>query len=662
MKKLKFGKMFVAITFFIITSVVGILSVLSVKATDDLSCAQVITPAQNSTTGECKDFSTPCDVPVGWNKVESCPISSDKLTITVLSPNGGETWAKGTKQTIKWQDNTPTPTCTNSTSSGISSTCADNARLYDINLVTYSSPCPAGMACVQSASAIYKIVKNISVNYYNWIIGAIQELSDGLVPEGSYTIQVCQSGTSTCDSSDSYFKIADQPKVCAACVGGADTGKTDANGCPIYLCPGQTCGVPVCKDGSKLYDTGKINSFGCIIHECVSQTCSRPVCDGGNFINTGKVDSSGCTVYSCQETNVISEKVKCWFKGSQTEQKCYAAVDNDGLSCSGKESCIMDVVRTKGEKITWKSSCGGYAYTTMDGTGGYDGRGEYAEFNCVPAAIPSDVSTLPATTKVQAPTATPKITENKVEIIEMKYIAKDMADDKYDSILSELKQLRNIVKEQQNEIKYLKSLASDLKDLSEKMKNAINDFITYGVDANTVKLGAGERAAVINSYKAAFAKLPETEAELTDAIKIANGRFPSLISDKAEKAAKEQFIKIYKRVPDLNDPKDNVAIKVMAYGLRQKAENRNLNSEKSGIKTFKSIYGYTPKTTEDWNTMQAITYSGAAREKDSDGDLLSDEMEAQYGTNPNKADTDGDGFKDGAEVNGGFNPKGEGKL
>jgi hypothetical protein len=29
-------------------------------------CIQVITPAKNPSTGETKDFSTPCDVPVGW--------------------------------------------------------------------------------------------------------------------------------------------------------------------------------------------------------------------------------------------------------------------------------------------------------------------------------------------------------------------------------------------------------------------------------------------------------------------------------------------------------------------------------------------------------------------------------------------------------------------
>lgn len=35
-------------------------------------CAQVITPAKNAATGECKEFPTPCDVPLGWVKVNTC--------------------------------------------------------------------------------------------------------------------------------------------------------------------------------------------------------------------------------------------------------------------------------------------------------------------------------------------------------------------------------------------------------------------------------------------------------------------------------------------------------------------------------------------------------------------------------------------------------------
>ncbi|MBI1982437.1 MAG: hypothetical protein HYS68_02555 [Candidatus Levybacteria bacterium] len=35
-------------------------------------CIQVITPARNPGTGECKEFPTPCDVPKDWEKVNSC--------------------------------------------------------------------------------------------------------------------------------------------------------------------------------------------------------------------------------------------------------------------------------------------------------------------------------------------------------------------------------------------------------------------------------------------------------------------------------------------------------------------------------------------------------------------------------------------------------------
>lgn len=149
--------------------------------------------------------------------------------------------------------------------------------------------------------------------------------------------------------------------------------------------------------------------------------------------------------------------------------------------------------------------------------------------------------------------------------------------------------------------------------ISAAVENAIKNFITYGVDDNTKSLGEGERAAVIYSFKVAFGKLPKTEEELEETIKIANGRWPSITSSEAEARAIEQFKKIYLRESDMNDPHDAAAIKVMAYGLRQRAKNRNLNSERNGLAIFRAIFGYLPQTTEDWNALQAITYSGATR-------------------------------------------------
>ncbi len=65
-------------------------------------CTQVITPAKNTSTGECKNFPTPCDVPAGWQKVNSCDISNTQPFIQVLSPNGGEQWQVGGTYQIKW--------------------------------------------------------------------------------------------------------------------------------------------------------------------------------------------------------------------------------------------------------------------------------------------------------------------------------------------------------------------------------------------------------------------------------------------------------------------------------------------------------------------------------------------------------------------------------
>jgi hypothetical protein len=231
----------------------------------------------------------------------------------------------------------------------------------------------------------------------------------------------------------------------------------------------------------------------------------------------------------------------------------------------------------------------------------------------------------------------------------------------FDSILEEIRQLRDEIKEKESENKYLKKLLKEYEKVTENMQEAISLFLAYGIDENTKKLGEGERAAVLYSYESVFDKLPETEPELTDLIKIANGRYPGTTNGSAEKKAKNQFVSIYGRVPDMDNPKDKAAVVVMAYGIRQSAANRNLDSEKAGLKIFRSIFKKAPASTEEWNNLQAITYSGATRSADTDKDLASDEIEKKLGTDPVNPDTDGDGFKDGDEILNGYNPKGAGK-
>lgn len=199
------------------------------------------------------------------------------------------------------------------------------------------------------------------------------------------------------------------------------------------------------------------------------------------------------------------------------------------------------------------------------------------------------------------------------DIIAIENKAELLVNNRIDEILSEINETKNVVKEQQIESKYLKVLLTGVSNVSSAIKNSINIFITYGIDDNTKRLGAGERAAVMYSYKNAFGKLPIDEDDLADAVKIANGRWPTMYSLTAEEKAKEKFTIIYKRTPDMDNANDEAAIKIMAYGLRQKPSNRNLNSEKNGINIFKGIFSHNPSNTEEWNIMQAITYSGATR-------------------------------------------------
>ncbi len=139
---------------------------------------------------------------------------------------------------------------------------------------------------------------------------------------------------------------------------------------------------------------------------------------------------------------------------------------------------------------------------------------------------------------------------------------------------------------------------------------AINNFIVYGT-VSTQFLGAGERAGVVNSYKSAYKKMPATEEEWIDVIKIGTGRWPSIVSEEAEFRAKGKFGLIYKRAPFMYDSNDNAAITIMAYGLRP--TNRNMESEEAAIMSFRRIFYEHPNSAADWDIVRAISYSGATR-------------------------------------------------
>ncbi len=147
--------------------------------------------------------------------------------------------------------------------------------------------------------------------------------------------------------------------------------------------------------------------------------------------------------------------------------------------------------------------------------------------------------------------------------------------------------------------------------LSQTDKNSISYFIEDGTPT-TIVLGSGERAGVLNSYLSVYDKLPKNILEWQDIIKIANGRWPDERSLSSEEKASDVFFSaIYERKPDMNNPNDNAAVTVIAYGLRP--ADRNLDSEKKAIEIYRAIFDKSPTEATDWDLVRAIAYSGATR-------------------------------------------------
>ncbi len=153
-------------------------------------------------------FTTPCPSNEGSDST-SMKINvgnASTNSVTVVSPNGGETWTKGTMQYIRWTDN-------GASACPAGASCAQPARPFDIKLVPYSAPCTYACPLV-AVHDPYTITSGVvdfgSSRSYPWTVGRVQPANGSApetVPDGSYTVQICISGTSDCDSSNSFFKI-----------------------------------------------------------------------------------------------------------------------------------------------------------------------------------------------------------------------------------------------------------------------------------------------------------------------------------------------------------------------------------------------------------------------------------------------------------------------
>jgi hypothetical protein len=138
-------------------------------------------------------------------------------------------------------------------------------------------------------------------------------------------------------------------------------------------------------------------------------------------------------------------------------------------------------------------------------------------------------------------------------------------------------------------------------------KTTVGNFTSYGTKT-IIRLGAGERAGVVDSFRAVFNRVPKTECDWQMALRIANTKLPGTLNSEREAQMKDVFKKIWKRAPNMSDEKDNIAMMMMTYGLRPQV--RSLALERVAIQDYRRIFGKTPFGATAWDTMRAIAYSG----------------------------------------------------
>jgi len=159
------------------------------------------------------------------------------------------------------------------------------------------------------------------------------------------------------------------------------------NGCSDGACISETNETPICTDsdsGLDYYTKGltewRVNDGStnkeydyCIDNYTLSEgfCLSEPDENGKSYRRKSYDCPNGCSDGACIKGEPITEKIKCIFQHSKKEQKCYSAewsVADEGTKfCKGVKSCVINFKGHEGEKITWKSTCGGYQYTKQDG-------------------------------------------------------------------------------------------------------------------------------------------------------------------------------------------------------------------------------------------------------------------------------------------------------
>ena len=144
-------------------------------------------------------------------------------------------------------------------------------------------------------------------------------------------------------------------------------------------------------------------------------------------------------------------------------------------------------------------------------------------------------------------------------------------------------------------------------NLTEAQQMAIANFVTYGASAETVKLGAGERRAVIRDY---FETVGRSDVNWDDIQRISTGQ--KLMDRNLAKEQSQVTLVLAKfklmvgHTPNFKVPAEDIAWNTMMYRIRFP---RDMSKEGQGIVKFKKIFKHAPISPMEWSMVRALGYA-----------------------------------------------------
>ena len=178
------------------------------------------------------------------------------------------------------------------------------------------------------------------------------------------------------------------------------------------------------------------------------------------------------------------------------------------------------------------------------------------------------------------------------------------------SKLSEVLAALSLVRNQADEAKYMPLIKSDAiafkVSLTDAQVTAITNFVTYGISNATVKLGSGERRALVRDY---LETVGRSEFIWSDIEKMATGMKVVNRNLAKEQAQVSKVLATFKTLvghaPNFKNAKEDLAWNTMMYRIRF---TRDLVKERVGILKFKEKFGVNPTTPLGWSTVRAWGY------------------------------------------------------